>query len=1004
MAVALAAAVLGFAGAGSVARAHYYEIDKNLLEIVSVRLSTNTYVGSWTSAESGVCVILEGKCNLPNGVGTGSYIVNPDGSDGGMVTSDIADTDFVVLRVAVDLGEYPGGGSRTAPVYLRPEECYCIVDPIEPPSIQFYCDTNGLVNGSSPGTYLSAMVGELRKHDGKFTVMWTSHQTYPTSYDEWVTQCLLEKNVKFYLDGALVVEPPYNTGYSVLLTPSPADPETIGDCAVSGAVEIMAIDKPWGRFSGEEPSLAVSRRWDGTLDITYTTVGNDVDTKTFPAAAGNKDFGHWVVAFVHVDREGNRHVIPRDELQFTGDRTMEPLTRTYALWDTEEYATSGTVVVTQNGQTGTDFFAPNAFALPTNPATFGMSWMNPSASGRIEAWVYCADMRPDAYSDRVFSDLVFQGIDSVVLPAAGRDALLKQMEESSKALRLSPFPFGEYREAVSDFFQGDPNGIDLWKAMHGKDPLIEIDGLARLFGYTAGMGTGQIPWNWRADGDTLFTTYDDGKDATDWLPAERGLHVLDLENNGVAGKVAVWFDEPRWTPLAGADPEDPVGAKAVSLYPWTNVVSIDIALDAMDPDRPVDITGRWITRTGGHIDQTEWQEVEHLGLEEWGDDYSSSSVTVSAGETPTRLLWHTQDELGSVARKKGAELILAADWTPPRYASWNTRQYLIVDVSGGPDAEKWPVTVRMFPPEGGWTNDVYRTDKIVLRRIEPGAFTMGSPTNEPMREYFTEIQHPVRLTEAFYIGIFEITQAQWEHVMGEKPRCYREDYYSDLRQPVRYLSYDEIRGADRGHGWPGNMAVDADSFLGRLREKTDGFAWDLPTEAQWEYACRAGTGTAFNDGSDMNRYYIGSARWRDDALSLLGRYTGNYDDGVGGIYDNPTVVGSYKPNRWGLYDMHGNVEEWTRDWRRKWNDPFGDVQNEAGEWVDPKGATFEAAEGSAVTKGGNSGSNPEHCRSAWNYTDYHKTDHDSQVFETGFRIGAFVWPFGLDWNGPQGNN
>ena len=328
-----------------------------------------------------------------------------------------------------------------------------------------------------------------------------------------------------------------------------------------------------------------------------------------------------------------------------------------------------------------------------------------------------------------------------------------------------------------------------------------------------------------------------------------------------------------------------------------------------------------------------------------------------------------------------------------------------MDVSGGPNAEKWPVTVRMWPPEGGWTNDVYKTDKIVLRRIEPGAFTMGSPTNEPMREYDTEEPHPVRLTEAFYIGVFEITQAQWEHVMGEKPRCYK-DYYPDMRQPVRDVSYDDLRGTDRGQGWPGNMGVDASTFLGRLREKVDGFAWDLPTEAQWEYACRAGTETAFNDGSDMNRYDIGGGRWVDDSLSLLGRYDGNRNDGAGGYSDGPTVVGSYKPNQWGLYDMHGNVEEWTRDWRRKWSDPFGDVQNEAGEWVDPKGATFEAAEGSAVTKGGSSASNPEFCRSAWNYTDYHKTGHDSQVFETGFRIGAFVWPFGLDWgsNDDDGGN
>jgi formylglycine-generating enzyme required for sulfatase activity len=175
----------------------------------------------------------------------------------------------------------------------------------------------------------------------------------------------------------------------------------------------------------------------------------------------------------------------------------------------------------------------------------------------------------------------------------------------------------------------------------------------------------------------------------------------------------------------------------------------------------------------------------------------------------------------------------------------------------------------------------------------------------------------------------------------------------------------------------------------------------LPTEAQWEYACRAGTKTAYNDGSDMERYDIGGGRWVDDTLSLLGRYDGNRYDGVGGYSDDPTVVGSYKPNKWGLYDMHGNVEEWTRDWRRKWNTPYGDVQNEAGEWVDPKGVTREEADGSAVTRGGSWASHPEECRSAWNYTDYENTDHDNRRYFAGFRIGAFVWPFGLDWDGAQ---
>jgi hypothetical protein len=450
MAAALAAAVWFSAGAGSVARARAYtEVWTDLFEIVSVR--TNVYgpvAFTGTEADSGIYVELEAKCNLPESVPTSGTTME----DGMQVFGGLHDTDFVLCRLAVDLGGYPGGGDRESPVYLRAEDCSYIANPTVPPYCSIFEDAAGEVDPLYTGTYLRIPVSELRKTDGRFSVCWYSHHTYPSSeYGEWVTQCLLDKkSCRFYLDAALMAEP-YDNMWTVLKTASPADPQARGDCEVSEAVSLAPIAVPWPRWTGEEPSLAVSRREDGALEIAYTTVGNDVDTNSFPAAAGCKDFGHWVVAFVNVDSAGNRHVIPRDELQFTGDRTMEPLARTYALWDTEEVG-GGTVVVTQNGQTGTDFFAPEAFALPTNPATFGMVWDNPSASGRIEAWVYCADMRPDANADRVFSDLVFQQIDSLVMPAASRDALLKQMEESSKALRLCPFPFGEYREAVSEDF------------------------------------------------------------------------------------------------------------------------------------------------------------------------------------------------------------------------------------------------------------------------------------------------------------------------------------------------------------------------------------------------------------------------------------------------------------------------------------------------------------------------------------------------------------------------
>lgn len=106
--------------------------------------------------------------------------------------------------------------------------------------------------------------------------------------------------------------------------------------------------------------------------------------------------------------------------------------------------------------------------------------------------------------------------------------------------------------------------------------------------------------------------------------------------------------------------------------------------------------------------------------------------------------------------------------------------------------------------------------------------------------------------------------------------------------------------------------VDENTFIGRLQAKT-GLNFDLPTESQWEYACRAGTTSYYNNGGAS-----------DNDLKQLGRYSNNTSDGRGG-YSEHTVVGSYSPNAWGLYDMHGNVSEWCLDWHGTINsDPMTD--------------------------------------------------------------------------------
>lgn len=278
--------------------------------------------------------------------------------------------------------------------------------------------------------------------------------------------------------------------------------------------------------------------------------------------------------------------------------------------------------------------------------------------------------------------------------------------------------------------------------------------------------------------------------------------------------------------------------------------------------------------------------------------------------------------------------------------------YLVVDLAAGPSAASYPVTYLMEVPPGGWT-DVYKTTKLVLRRIptSTSAFMMGSPEDELGRQT-DETQHAVTLSQGFYVGVFEITQKQWERVKGSWPSYFSNTTYRDAR-PVEQVTYNMIRGSSTGSGWPVNNSVDASSFLGLLRAKT-GLAFDLPTESQWEFACRAGTGTALNSGYDLT-----SSTGNDARMNEVGRYWHN--GGSGYTQDGDTSVAtamacSYLPNAWGLYDMHGNVWEWCLDW-------YGAYP---GTVTDPKGATSGS---NRVLRGGSWVNQGYRCRSAYrNYS------------------------------------
>jgi formylglycine-generating enzyme required for sulfatase activity len=168
--------------------------------------------------------------------------------------------------------------------------------------------------------------------------------------------------------------------------------------------------------------------------------------------------------------------------------------------------------------------------------------------------------------------------------------------------------------------------------------------------------------------------------------------------------------------------------------------------------------------------------------------------------------------------------------------------------------------------------------------IEPGTFIMGSPTDELGRQYNDENQHKVTLPQDYWMGKYEVTQAQYEAVMGTNPS---RNKGADL--PVEWVSWNDAME------FCAKLTV-AEMAADRLPE---GYEYTLPTEAQWEYACRAGTTTALNSGKNLS----------DSKECPEMDEVGWYDDNSNKTYS----VGQKQPNAWGLYDMHGNVYEWCLD-------------------------------------------------------------------------------------------
>ena len=232
-----------------------------------------------------------------------------------------------------------------------------------------------------------------------------------------------------------------------------------------------------------------------------------------------------------------------------------------------------------------------------------------------------------------------------------------------------------------------------------------------------------------------------------------------------------------------------------------------------------------------------------------------------------------------------------------------------------------PGTERIFPLGNSG-------ESIVMCWIPAGSFDMGSPNGEQDRYGDEDPVHRVTFAEGFWMGKYEVTQAQWEAVMGNNPSS-----FSGADRPVECVSWTDIQG-----------------FESALSN-----AFRLPSEAEWEYACRAGSTTRFYWGEDGDYSQIGSYAW----------YSGNSSSST-----HP--VGEKTANSWGLYDMSGNVYEWCEDW---YHGDYTNAPSDGSAWVSPSGSD-------RVRRGGGWGSNARYCRSAFrSYGDPSYLAHD-----LGFRL------------------
>ena len=340
----------------------------------------------------------------------------------------------------------------------------------------------------------------------------------------------------------------------------------------------------------------------------------------------------------------------------------------------------------------------------------------------------------------------------------------------------------------------------------------------------------------------------------------------------------------------------------------------------------------WQTKAGGKLDAV-W-DIE-------ADDGGESIVLINEGKKYRVSLENLSDEDLKYVQERRQE---ASAEVPPGFT-------LIEDQPEAKQAADKPAAQEPSANRADLSGTKKAGDKmsLTIKGVDytfcwcpAGSFMMGSPNTERGRDDDgEEVQHQVTLSSGFWMLETEVTQKMWESVMGNNP-----SFYKGENRPVEQVSWN-----------------DCQNFVEKLNQENaipNGYMASLPSEAQWEYACRAGTNTPFNFGTTLNGDHANC-----DGKSPYGTTRGPFKG-------ETTNVKSYSPNAWGLYDMHGNVSEWCSDWydeRYYANSPK----------TDPMGP---ASGEERVYRGGSWDEDAEDCRSAVREGD-EPADRDN---DTGFRL------------------